>query len=987
MMKSFFIAIFIFLVLPAIGYSQQYPMLHYTLDNGLPSNTVYDVYKDSHGFLWFATDKGVARYNGLKFDVFTTENGLPDNEIFFFREDYSKRLWLSTYNGELCYYKNGVFHTANNTPFLRLPSKNAQILQINIGQDSTVTVYYPRGKFVNIRNEKCSIYDLNIIIKDVDVIQRLIRISTLSDGTFEIIDEDKRVVIDPDYKIRSLAYYPDRKIYRGSNGGGQHYLYLPDTLYDQYLKPIFPFGKELSALSHKIFLKKNFHRVFIDQGNVFVATYYGLYINRDIVTLKGQKISSVACDKAGNYWFSSLDNGVFIFNRNFLHQKQYDGNYKNAVKYASVNNGSLFFTLDNDNFYTVHSDSISCLFNYVKCKPNKAISVDNPICYIDHDRYYNFYNYDNLIIDHINSPKPDIEFPKSDLGYGDSHFFPKEITTDASRIFVRLPEKIAYSDFSLFSPGNSKEHVFNNISGSGNQRIFAFAKAGDNTIWYSTLNNVYKIVGTNAIVQPQFKNNTFKWFNIYDNYLVGVTQENKILVCNHYNGDIQIDSVIGQKSIWIKSFRLDSDHILIRTSDNYRVLTLLRSQQKPVFSVRRLEDPFIPLDPEAICTSDSACFFFKKGAITTLPIKEFFLTDTPPTVTFTALKTKDTILDISTTQLELPYNNAQSLTLYFSVLSFSSKNVSLEYSISKDTTHQWKQIANEGLNIFSLGYGTFKMDLRAKTLSGQVSDTATFTLIILKPFWARWWFIILCALITLCAVSFIIFYWIKRILLKREAAHKSKMNSLKSEYKVLNALMNPHFVFNTLNNVQSLVNKDNKLASNEYLRIFADLIRQNMHNLSFELIPLQKELDLVSNYLKIEKLRFKEWFNYSINIDEEVDAFEVMIPPLLIQPLVENSIKHGLLPLQSVNGVITINIYEKENRTIIEVVDNGIGIESSLKNEDKLHESYGLENIKKRIMQLSALYSLNITFEIKEIKDDWTNTTGTIAIICIQNNH
>ena len=84
-------------------------MLHYTVDEGLPSNTIYDIYRDSKGFLWFATDKGVANYNGLRFETFTTSDGLPDNEIFLFKEDYEGRLWLSTYNGELCYYKDGIF--------------------------------------------------------------------------------------------------------------------------------------------------------------------------------------------------------------------------------------------------------------------------------------------------------------------------------------------------------------------------------------------------------------------------------------------------------------------------------------------------------------------------------------------------------------------------------------------------------------------------------------------------------------------------------------------------------------------------------------------------------------------------------------------------------------------------------------------------------------------------------------------------------------
>src|SRR5437016_2824434 len=82
----------------ALSYCQDFPVQHFTIEDGLPSNNVYYIYKDSKGYLWIATDKGIARYNGIKFETFTTFNGLPDNEVFFFKEDYQGRLWLGTYN-------------------------------------------------------------------------------------------------------------------------------------------------------------------------------------------------------------------------------------------------------------------------------------------------------------------------------------------------------------------------------------------------------------------------------------------------------------------------------------------------------------------------------------------------------------------------------------------------------------------------------------------------------------------------------------------------------------------------------------------------------------------------------------------------------------------------------------------------------------------------------------------------------------------------
>jgi LytS/YehU family sensor histidine kinase len=227
-------------------------------------------------------------------------------------------------------------------------------------------------------------------------------------------------------------------------------------------------------------------------------------------------------------------------------------------------------------------------------------------------------------------------------------------------------------------------------------------------------------------------------------------------------------------------------------------------------------------------------------------------------------------------------------------------------------------------------------------------------------------------------------YRIVHAIHKKEKEHQKEIRFMKSEFKALNALMNPHFIFNTLNNVQSLFNANDKVAANEYLRIFSDLIRQNMHNISKELIPLQKEIDLVTNYLLLEKLRFEDRLSYSINISNDLDLSDIMMPPLLIQPLVENSIKHGILPMQG-NGAIEINIYEKLGILYIEVKDTGAGLSQSVNHKNNHYESYGLENIKKRIAQLGIIQNKEIKFGISETVNTiglkgWTTVTISMPL-------
>lgn len=141
-----------------LGYlaaGQQPYTSHYTTKDGLPSNIVYNIYNDSKSYLWFATDKGIACYNGFYFKTFTTAEGVPDNEIFFFNEDYEGRLWMATFNGKLCFFQNNEFYTERNTPWLKIPKECTHITGINVEADSSVTIQFGSDLyFINIKGNK-----------------------------------------------------------------------------------------------------------------------------------------------------------------------------------------------------------------------------------------------------------------------------------------------------------------------------------------------------------------------------------------------------------------------------------------------------------------------------------------------------------------------------------------------------------------------------------------------------------------------------------------------------------------------------------------------------------------------------------------------------------------------------------------------------------------------------------------------------------------
>jgi hypothetical protein len=198
--------------------------------------------------------------------------------------------------------------------------------------------------------------------------------------------------------------------------------------------------------------------------------------------------------------------------------------------------------------------------------------------------------------------------------------------------------------------------------------------------------------------------------------------------------------------------------------------------------------------------------------------------------------------------------------------------------------NKWNTITGNEINLNEAAYGKYVVKLRCKTVSGTFSTPISLSLTIEPPFWAKWWFLLFCS-IAFLALAYISIQLIARLQIrKKQRIHDAEMKLQEAEYKALNALMNPHFIFNSLNNIQSLVNRNFVETANQYLVIFSKLIRQNMLNISKGLVSLSKELELVENYLNLEKLRYKEIINYSIEVDEEIDIEDIMISPLLIQP-------------------------------------------------------------------------------------------------------
>lgn len=217
----------------------------------------------------------------------------------------------------------------------------------------------------------------------------------------------------------------------------------------------------------------------------------------------------------------------------------------------------------------------------------------------------------------------------------------------------------------------------------------------------------------------------------------------------------------------------------------------------------------------------------------------------------------------------------------------------------------------------------------------------------------------------------------------RSSREKRRANQLLA-IRSLRGQMNPHFIFNALNSVNHYISQNDELAANKYLSDFSRLMRLVMETTRHDLISLSDELEILNLYLQLEHARFRDHFDYSFEVDKELDAQDFELPPMLIQPFIENAVWHGLRYLEG-KGMLHIRISSQADGLKVSIADNGIGRKRSLEiktRNQKLQHSTGMQNIEHRIRVMNELFRTNIRAEVSDATDSATNP-GTRVLLYI----
>lgn len=319
----------------------------------------------------------------------------------------------------------------------------------------------------------------------------------------------------------------------------------------------------------------------------------------------------------------------------------------------------------------------------------------------------------------------------------------------------------------------------------------------------------------------------------------------------------------------------------------------------------------------------------------------------------------------------------------FSALAFTmAKDVRFRYRLRG--FDDWTEVTGKYVaNYTNVPGGDYVFQLQAANNEGVWNKkTLELPIHIKEPWWQTWWFQIGVLLLIAGFISWLYRYRVGQIRRKEKLRSQYEKKLANVEMTALLAQMNPHFLFNSLNSIDSYIIKNESGKASEYLNNFARLMRLILQNSRSNYISLKDELETLDLYLQMEGLRFSNKFGYEIKVAEGIDTAAIVIPPMLIQPYVENAIWHGLMHKKDgTPGKVEIIINRQDNNLICIIKDNGIGREraAELKAQKPGNHkrSMGMQITSDRIEMINKLYDTNTSIKIVDLKDETGKPSGT----------
>ncbi|MCB0481566.1 MAG: histidine kinase [Flavobacteriales bacterium] len=937
-MKIRSIILCIYLVSRMTSFAQQPISNQLTEVHGLPSMLVYDLFLDQKGKLWLGTEEGIYWYDGFEFHGIslpharsTAVSGIveaPSGEILFrnfssqvfvLSNGKTKPLQLKTKNGIIQDFKE--FTRSTNGQFYFL--KDSVIYTTpNPVTDSASVIWDQKVAGAPVRW-------LHFVVND-----------TLFFSEKHIVDLGDQKIYPNPFKTRATGFFENQLLQFNYANSAYFYLGINDSM-------------SIFKDQRKTIIN---HTYFESTESVWLCTRDGLSNLRKgkyRTWFSGEFVTDMLSDNDGNYWVSTLNNGIYRIPKRevywFTGNEQILQNRHVTCVQWKDNNSFFVGTNDGKVYLSTTEGKTNLVFDSKFKEPIKQILFLNP---------------DTLGMKN----QPVWAFVGHSIYFLNAKFEMINHAINASKGLTKL-EANNY----LFTSGDECGHY--DIQ-SNQKTIHRFRR------------------GRAILVQNGTQ------FIGYDDSLMVKTPNSNWRAVSSEQGSIVCSALIGYRdTVWIAtlnqglltyingrvSAQSASKDIGRGIHMKYHRGRLYISTTKGLYSIQNGQLNITNISQQLGLPQGAVPYFDLNDSLLLIALRNGLIYCNLNKIE-NHLESHNLDRISMSTDLKNKYDyDENELTLGYDFWNYSSNNYKLFYRLDEGP---WKdhplfptQIT---INTPLPGHHVLQMSLGNEPSDAHIWFSQAFR--ISPPYYATWWFRVLVGLIPLLLVAFYYSHRIKqqkirslqelRISKAEQARQLSQLTALRSQ-------MNPHFLFNALNSIQDFILQNDKGAANRYLGKFADLIRNTLTLSSSELISLQDEINALENYLELEALRFNDQLAWKIEIANGLDLSYYRVPPLLIQPFVENALKHGLLHLEGSKS-LWIRVSESHDLLCIEIEDNGIGIKASLsqKDKNKEHNSFALQANRSRIDLLNNLYSGKLNLEIISPSQ---HTIGTLIRIQLPN--
>ena len=988
--------LFILLCFVEIAFSQQFPSENFSTIDGLPNNSIYSIYKDSRGILWVGTANGLSAIQNGEVKNYYVSDGLAHNSCWAIVEDQNHNLWFGSHGGGLTFYNGKKFQVLNKQKGLIHDKIRRLFIYKNflyVGTEFGISVLDINSKKIIFSKKIVGSRNLFQVMDFVEINSK-IYFGTFNDGFWRVDFPTKSIKLinhkQPDIfsihkksdsllichsdaigksisKIKITDYLKNEEsnTHFGSSVfwnfvtdkrgvtyvAGNGINFATGGIYKEVDNKLVNLNREFGIESSEVW------SLFYDSStdNLYVGTinkglfkidlkqqikyYPSSFYNKsklDIVCLKKMRNNELILHKDGLLFLSGKEITTEITNqmfynfaskwykenstfRYFEHNVSSDAKTLRGIELRSIQVvNSVIWVNSTIGLFGINSKGQITLYSPYSVSAYTFLNQNAIIYQVAYGKFYKSANFRNnkgfkiYELSDENTPRDAFAI----LSLHNKYY----VVSSSGGLYVFQNDK-SYS-YSLNKIWTEKELVQAKIN--DNKELVIANSFGD--IFIIDVSKGFRII--KKIDRKELIGNSISFLECYKNVLFIGTEKGLNI---YKNGSIRlIDEEQGLRAKIFTSSNIEGTILKIGTQDGYYGYDFkdyIKAESNPIkVKVTGIEVNFEKINQNR----------FKW-------------------------------LNYNSDKIELPYNR-NTISLAFEPQSAQYPNkLEYRYKLFGLTNSNWsKWTKDKNINLTYLPDGNYKIRLLTKDLhSGQISSNDILNIVITPPFWKTWWFLISCFIFVFVCGYLI---YINRIrIIKKEERAKAEVQKRLSETKMeaLQSQMNPHFIFNAMNSIQNYIIDNNTDDALMYMGEFSKIIRQTLNNSSIQKIALSDEIEYLKSYVALENMRFRNHIQFELIVAEELDLFEVEIPPMLIQPFIENVFVHAF-DSHSISPKLLLSFKLAKNILRIKIIDNGKGME--FKNLNKLHASKGIDLAKERIslFQPNNLKPILISSELNE---------------------